>query len=118
MEGFNLFHKYLAKHHPKLDFSKLDMEEMEREILANRPSEATSENVEAMEGVATTALADLCLLLTFLRAFSPFLLNKNTVPWTHYFEHVYILASWKQYFWAHLFWACLFTLILCFMLGA
>ena len=56
------------------------MEEMEREILANRPSEATTENVEAMEGVATTALADLCLLLTFLRAFSPFLLNKNTVP--------------------------------------
>ena len=50
MEGFNLFHKYLAKHHPKLDFSKLDMEEMEREILANRPSEATTENVEAMEG--------------------------------------------------------------------
>ena len=65
-----------------------------------------------------TALADLCLFLTFLKAFSPFLLNKNTVPWTHYFEHVYILASWKQYFWAHLFWACLFTLILCFMLRA
>ena len=32
-EGFNLFRKYLAKHHLELDFSKLDMEEVEREIL-------------------------------------------------------------------------------------
>ena len=26
VEGFELFRKYLAKHHPSLDFSKLDME--------------------------------------------------------------------------------------------
>jgi len=59
VEGFDLFCKYLAKHHLELDFSKLDMEEVEREILANHPFEATTENVEVMEGVATTAPADL-----------------------------------------------------------
>ena len=36
MEGFKLFRKYLAKHHPSLDFSKLDMEAVEKEILADR----------------------------------------------------------------------------------
>ena len=40
VEGFDLFWKYLAKHHSKLDFSKLDMEEVEKEILANHPTEA------------------------------------------------------------------------------
>ena len=30
VEGFELFQKYLAKHHPNLDFSKLDMEAIER----------------------------------------------------------------------------------------
>ena len=42
-EGFNLFRKYLAKHHLELDFSKLDMEELEREILKDRPSEVATE---------------------------------------------------------------------------
>ena len=36
MEGFKLFRKYLAMHHPSLDFSKLDMEAIEKEILADR----------------------------------------------------------------------------------
>ena len=35
VEGFELFQKYLAKHHPGLDFSKLDMEAVEKEILAD-----------------------------------------------------------------------------------
>ena len=29
VEGFDLLHNYLAKHHPKLDFSNLDMEAVE-----------------------------------------------------------------------------------------
>ena len=29
VEGFDLFHKYLVKHHPELDFSNLDMEAVE-----------------------------------------------------------------------------------------
>nr|POE94900.1 hypothetical protein CFP56_72318 [Quercus suber] len=44
MDGFNLFRKYLAKHHLELDFSQLDMEEVEKEILADRPSKAVAEN--------------------------------------------------------------------------
>ena len=35
VEGFELFQKYLAKHHPGLDFSKLDMEVVENEILVD-----------------------------------------------------------------------------------
>ena len=38
VEGFELFRKYMAKHHPSLDFSTLDMEAVEKEILANHPS--------------------------------------------------------------------------------
>lgn len=38
MEGFDLFYKYMAKHHPSLDFSKLDMEIVEKEILADHQS--------------------------------------------------------------------------------
>ena len=49
VDGFNLFRKYLAKHHPELDFSQLDMEEVEKKILASRPSEAAEEN-EVMPG--------------------------------------------------------------------
>lgn len=39
VKGFDLFRKYMAKHHPSLDFSKLDMEIVEKEILADRQSE-------------------------------------------------------------------------------
>lgn len=35
VEGFDLLRKYLAKHHPKLDFFKLDMEAIEKEVLAD-----------------------------------------------------------------------------------
>ena len=38
LEGFNLFCKYLAKHHPELDFSKLDMEAIEKEVLVDHQS--------------------------------------------------------------------------------
>nr|POE96141.1 hypothetical protein CFP56_75365 [Quercus suber] len=37
-EVLNFFHKYMAKHHPGFDFSTLDMEAVEKEILANRLS--------------------------------------------------------------------------------
>ena len=51
VDGFDLFRKYLAKHHSELDFSQLNMEEVEKEILANRPSEAAEEN-KVMSGSA------------------------------------------------------------------
>ena len=37
IDGFELFLKYMAKHYPDLDFSTLDMEVVEQEILTNRP---------------------------------------------------------------------------------
>ncbi|KAL0001811.1 hypothetical protein SO802_015592 [Lithocarpus litseifolius] len=52
VEDFDLFRKYLAKHHPKLDFSKLDVEDVEKEILADHPSKATAENSGAKEEAA------------------------------------------------------------------
>ena len=49
-DGFELFRKYLAKHHPELDFSQLDMEEVEKEILEDHPSDAATED-EVMSGL-------------------------------------------------------------------
>ena len=42
VDCFELFRKYLVKHHPKLDFSQLDMEEVEKEMLEDHPSEAAA----------------------------------------------------------------------------
>jgi len=53
MEGFELFRKWMAKHHPNLDLSGLVMDDVEKELLANRPSEAIVKNV--MEEVTTIA---------------------------------------------------------------
>lgn len=39
----------MAKHHPNLDFSTLDMEEVKKEILANCPSDAIMGNADMME---------------------------------------------------------------------
>lgn len=45
VEGFELFRKWMAKHHSNLDLSGLVMGEVEKELLADCPSEATVENV-------------------------------------------------------------------------
>nr|POF06032.1 hypothetical protein CFP56_47743 [Quercus suber] len=45
MEGFDLFRKWMAMHHSDLDLSGLVMGEVEKELLADCPSEATAENV-------------------------------------------------------------------------
>lgn len=48
MEGFDLLRKYLAKHHPELGFSKLDMEAIEKEVLTDCQSiEVVGEHGEA-----------------------------------------------------------------------
>lgn len=52
VEGFNIFGKYFAKHHLELDFAKLDVEEVEKEILADHPSKAIAENKCVMEEAA------------------------------------------------------------------
>ena len=66
VEGFDLLRKWLAKHHPDLDLSGLVMGDVEKELLSDRPSEATAENVmeeativaKVMEEATTTTPAD------------------------------------------------------------
>ena len=66
VEGFDLLRKWMAKHHPDLDLSGLVMDDVEKELLTNTPSEATTKNVteqtitvaDVMEEAATTTLAD------------------------------------------------------------
>ena len=45
VEGFDLLRKWMAKHHQDLDLSGLVMGEIEKELLAYRPSEVIAENV-------------------------------------------------------------------------
>ena len=67
VEGFDLLRKWMAKHHLDLDLSNLVMDEVEKELLANRPSEDIVENVteeaidvvEVMEEAAITTPVDL-----------------------------------------------------------
>ena len=57
MKGFELFRKWMAKHHLDLDLSGLVMGEVKKELLADHPSEVTVENV--MEEAMTITLANL-----------------------------------------------------------
>ena len=66
VEGFDLLRKWMAKHHPNLDLFGLVIGDVEKELLSDRPSEATAKNVmeavttvEVTEEAATTTPADL-----------------------------------------------------------
>ena len=61
VEGFGVFRKYMAKHHPNLDFSTFDMEAVEKENLADCPSiDATDDNAtDIMDDATTRVLVDL-----------------------------------------------------------
>ena len=56
VEGFELFRRWMAKHHPELNLSGLVMGEMEEEFLADRPFEVMEENV--VEETTTTTPVD------------------------------------------------------------
>ena len=45
MEGFDLLMKWMAKHHLGLDLFGLAVEDVEKELMFDRPFEATTENV-------------------------------------------------------------------------
>ena len=51
------FRKYLAKHHPELDFTQLDMEEVEKEMLEDCPFEAAAK-AKGMPGLAGSIPTD------------------------------------------------------------
>ena len=66
MEGFDLLVKWMAKHHPSLDLSGLAVDDVEKELMSDHPSEATAKNVtegatdiaEVIQEAAITTLAD------------------------------------------------------------
>ena len=45
MEGFDLLMKWMAKHHPGLELSGLAVDNVEKKLTSDRPSEATVKNV-------------------------------------------------------------------------
>ena len=45
VEGFDLLVKWMAKHHPSLDLSDLAMDDIEKELMSDHPSEVAAENV-------------------------------------------------------------------------
>ena len=61
VDCFELFRKYLAKHHPELDFTQLDMEEVEKEMLEDRPSEVATVD-EGMPGLVGSIPTDEVVL--------------------------------------------------------
>ena len=66
MEGFDLLRKWMAKHHPNLDLFGHIIGDIEKELMSDRPFEATVENVmeevttvvEVIEEAAPITLAD------------------------------------------------------------
>ena len=69
MEVFDLLVKWMAKHHPRLDLSDLAMDDIEKELMSDHPSEVAAENVtegatevaKVMEEAAITILTNLIL---------------------------------------------------------
>ena len=45
VEGFDLLVKWVAKHHHGLDLSSLAVDDVQKKLMFNRPSEAIVENV-------------------------------------------------------------------------
>ena len=66
VEGFDLLVKWMAKHHPGLDLSGLTMDDVEKELMFDRPYKATAENMteeatdiaEVMKEATITTPAD------------------------------------------------------------
>nr|POE84363.1 hypothetical protein CFP56_66400 [Quercus suber] len=56
VEGFELLRRWMAKHHLELNLSGLVMGEVEKEFVADRPSEVTKKNV--VEETTTAAPVD------------------------------------------------------------
>ena len=69
VKGFDLLVKWMAKHHLGLDLSGLAVDDVEKELMSDRPSEAIEENVmegatdvaKVMEEAAITTPTDLAL---------------------------------------------------------
>ena len=65
--GFDLLRKWMAKHHPDLDLFGLVMDDVEKELLVDHPSEATVENVTE----ETTTVANVMEKVTTMTPANP-----------------------------------------------
>ena len=64
VEGFDLLVTWMAKHHPGLDLFGLAIEDIEKELMSDLPSEATVENTmeeatDVAEGVKEAIVVTL-----------------------------------------------------------
>ncbi|KAK4578101.1 hypothetical protein RGQ29_028297 [Quercus rubra] len=71
MEGFDLFVKWMAKHHPGLDLSSFTVDNVEKELMSNCPSEAIAENVteeatNVVEGMKKATVITPCTPLSLM----------------------------------------------------
>ena len=52
MERFDIVHTYVRKHHPEIDLSTLDIEEVEKEVVANWATVAQANDMVSEEAKA------------------------------------------------------------------
>ena len=52
VEGFDIVHTYVRKHHPEIDLSTLDIEEVEKEVVANQAAVAQANDMVGEEAEA------------------------------------------------------------------
>ena len=100
----------MAKHHPDLDLFGLVMGDVEKELMFDRPSKATAENV-------TEEAIDIAGLITTPVDLVPE--SSNLYTYIHIYIYIYIFIArqeqyfslgplfWatKQFLWGLLFWA-------------
>ena len=58
VEGFDLLVKWMAKYHPSLDLSSLAVDDVKKELMSDRPFEATAENVTEEATNATEVMKE------------------------------------------------------------
>ena len=90
VDCFELFRKYLAKHHPELDFSQLDMEEMEKEMLEDRPSEVATVD-EGMPGLVGSIPTNEVMLGVIKSV--PIDLSAYNLPWKNLITFCFVRAT-------------------------
>ena len=90
VDCFELFRKYLAKHHPELDFSQLDMEEVEKEMLEDRPSEAAAVD-EGIPGLVRSIPTNEVVLGVIESV--PTDLSPSNLPWKNLTTFCFVRAT-------------------------
>ena len=62
MEGFDLLVKWMAKYHPGLDLFGLAVDNVEKELMSDRPFEVTAEDVTEEATDTTKVMKEASIL--------------------------------------------------------